>query len=267
MSNGTRTAAASPRADEAARLEWQIATITGIRRETWQVKSFTLELPAWVLHQAGQHYDIRLTAPDGYQAERSYSVASAPEREGSIDLTIERIEDGEVSPYMHDVVVGGDQVEVRGPIGGYFVWQANGSDPVVLVAGGSGVVPLMAMIRHRQAVGSKVPVTLLYSARREVDIIYRGELDDLAASVGGFQLTYTLTREKPAGWKGGTRRIDAEMLEEVAAPYEGRGRFYVCGPTALVEAVADTLVGIGTPAERVKTERFGPTGTEGGAKP
>src|SRR3954447_23588251 len=169
-------------------IEWQIAGVSAIKQETPQVKSFTLQLPNWTAHEAGQHYDLRLTAPDGYQAQRSYSIASAPERAGEIDLTIERLEDGEVSDYMHDVVVEGDQVELRGPIGGYFVWAAAQGGPLLLVGGGSGVVPLMAMIRHRAAAGSSAPTRLLYSSRTPDDVIYRDELRQLADQHDGLEV-------------------------------------------------------------------------------
>ncbi len=242
-------------------LDWQIATVTGIRRETDRVKSITLRLPEWRRHRPGQHYDIRLTAPDGYQAERSYSVASEPERDGEIDLTVEKIEDGEVSPYLHDVLLEGDMFEVRGPIGGYFVWEAALQPPALLVAGGSGVVPLMAMIRHRAAVRSPVRTRLLYSVRTRADIIYRDELDALHRQGDGFGCTCTLTRETPAGWTGYTRRIDATMLREVSEGLGPAPDCYVCGPTALVEAVAEALVASGFRPAQVRTERFGPTGT------
>jgi ferredoxin-NADP reductase len=244
-----------------APLEWQIATVTAIRQETSRVKSFTLRLPDWMRHRPGQHYDIRLTAPDGYQAERSYSIASEPEREGEIDLTVERIEDGEVSPYMHDVLVPGDLVEVRGPIGGYFVWEAQRLPPALLIAGGSGVVPLMAMVRHRAAIRSPVPTRLLYSSRTLADVIYRDELGSLGARMDGFEVAYTLTREQPPGWTGYARRVDAEMLRELSAPLGAGALAYVCGPTALVEAVAGSLVATGFAPADVRTERFGPTGT------
>ncbi len=242
-------------------LEWQIARIANIKPETPRVKSFTLELPNWMRHRAGQHYDIRLTAEDGYQVERSYSIASEPERQGVVDLTIEKIEDGEVSPYMHDVVMVGDQVEMRGPIGGYFVWEANTREPLLLIGGGSGVVPLMAMIRHRAATKSSVPTRLLYSSRGLDEIIYYDELEKLRAQMDGLEVFHTLTRSHPADWKGFTRRIDADMLKEVAQPLGKNVRVFICGPTALVENAANTLVQIGIPASAVKTERFGPSGT------
>jgi ferredoxin-NADP reductase len=241
-------------------IEWQIATVQAVCRETPRVKTFTLALPAWTPHRAGQHYDIRLTAPDGYQAQRSYSIASEPEHRGEIDLAVECIEDGEVSTYLHDILIPGDQVEVRGPIGGYFVWEATMPGPLLLVAGGSGVVPLMAMIRHRRAARSTVPTRLLYSSRTAEDIIYAEELAQLAASQPGLGVFHTLTRAQPRGWTGYTRRIDLDMLREVAAPLGSALRSYVCGPTALVESVADGLTMLGIPGDRIRTERFGPTG-------
>ena len=241
-------------------LDWQLATIKTIRQETPRVKTYTLNLPDPLPHRAGQHYDIRLTAPDGYQAQRSYSVASEPERAGEIDLTVEWIEDGEVSTYLHEVVMPGDQLEVRGPIGGYFVWEAQTGGPLLLVAGGSGVVPLMAMIRHRCAAGSTVPTRLLYSARSLEDLIYYQEMEQLRRSQPGLEIFYTLTRAQPPGWAGYARRIDAAMLQEIAAPLGPAVKAYVCGPTLLVETVANGLAQNGLPADSIRTERFGPTG-------
>ncbi len=241
-------------------IEWQIATVKRIKPETPKVKSFTLALPEWMRHRAGQHYDLRLTAPDGYQAQRSYSVASEPERAGEIDLTIEKIADGEVSPYMHDVIQPGDRVEVRGPIGGYFVWEASTGGPLLLIAGGSGIVPLMAMLRHRAATGSHVPARLLFSSRTPDDAIYFDELERLSRQ-DGLQVFHTFTRVQPPGWQGYARRIDRAMLQEVAAPLGPSPQVYICGPTPLVEAAANTLVEISIPADRIKTERFGPSGT------
>jgi ferredoxin-NADP reductase len=241
-------------------LSWQIATVTGIHSETLNVKTITLTLPRWLPHRPGQHYDLRLTAPDGYQAQRSYSIASEPERIGEIDLTIERLEDGEVSTYLHDVLQVSDQIEVRGPIGGYFVWEKALGGPLLLIAGGSGVVPLMAMIRHRFQARSSVLTSLLYSSRSPQDVIYAGELDRLQAAEDGFKVIHTFTRSKPASWRGYARRIDAQMLREVLASIPSVPLTYVCGPTRLVESVADGLVQIGIPPERVRTERFGPTG-------
>ncbi len=242
-------------------LEWQLASVKAVQPETSRVKTFTLALPEWVPHQAGQHYDIRLTAEDGYQAERSYSIASEPERRNEIDLTVERIEDGEVSPYLHDIVVPGDTLELRGPIGGYFVWQANQREPLLLVAGGSGIVPLMAIIRHRVAGRSMVPVRLLYSSRTFDDIIYESELSRLVASDSSLGVLHTLTRSQPPGWRGYARRIDREMLREALAPLGSSARAYLCGPTLLVESAARALLDLGLPPGQIRTERFGPTGT------
>jgi ferredoxin-NADP reductase len=241
-------------------IEWQEGTVTAIRPETRQTKSFTLALPKWMAHRAGMHYDVRLTAPDGYQTERSYSVASAPERVGTIELTVERIADGEVSPYLHDVIVTGDQIEVRGPIGGYFVWEVGLGGPLLLIGGGSGVVPLMAMLRHRAAQHAAVPARILYSSRTPEDVIYRQELDALATGDRGFEALFTFTRQAPPGWTGYRRRIDAAMLGEVIKPFGAQARIYVCGPTLLVEAVATALVEMSVPIDRIRTERFGPTG-------
>jgi ferredoxin-NADP reductase len=241
-------------------LEWQIASVKSIRQETPRAKTFTLLLPNWMRHKAGQHYDVRLTAPDGYQAQRSYSIASEPERGGEIDLTVERIEDGEVSSYMHEVLIVGDLIEVRGPIGGYFVWEANMAGPILLVAGGSGIVPLMAMIRHRAAVGSKTPARLLYSTRTPEDVIYYDELIGLQSAQDGLEVAYTFTRQAPPGWTGYARRIDAEMLGEVAGPLGDEARAYICGPTLMVESAADGLLQVGLAAGQIRTERFGPTG-------
>jgi ferredoxin-NADP reductase len=241
-------------------LEWQIATVKSIKDETPRVKSFTLALPDWTPHRAGQHYDVRLTAPDGYVAQRSYSIASEPERTGEIDLTVEKLEDGEVSSYMHDVLVEGDLVEVRGPIGGYFVWEASTGGPLLLIGGGSGVVPLMSMIRHRAAAGSQVPTRLLYSSRTPDDVIYSEELESLQAKHDGLEVLYTFTREQPPGWTGYARRIDSQMLAEVAGPLGGAAQVFICGPTLLVEGAANGLVQTGIAPARIRTERFGPSG-------
>jgi ferredoxin-NADP reductase len=241
-------------------LYWQIATVKDIATLTPRVKAFTLTLPEWIEHLPGQHYDVRLTAPDGYQAQRSYSAASNPERRGEIELAVTLLEDGEVSSYMHHVLVPGDRIEVRGPIGGYFVWKTDMGGPLFLIAGGSGIAPLMAMIRHRAASGSKTPARLLFSSRSLDEIIYREELKALAADGTGFEVFHTLTSEQPPGWKGYARLIDEPMLREVAAPLLPEPRVYVCGPTPLVEAVANNLVKIGIPHGRIRTERFGPTG-------
>jgi ferredoxin-NADP reductase len=246
------------------RLVWQRATLRNLIEETPHAKSLVLDVPAWMGHRAGQHLDVRLTAEDGYQAERSYSIASPP-AESQVTLTIERLDDGEVSPYLTDELRVGDELEVRGPIGGWFTWTPEESGPLLLVAGGSGAVPLMAMIRQRAAVRSPVPVCLLYSSRSYDEIIYREELDRRAAADEDLDVIYTLTRSQPSGWQGYGRRIDRAMLEEVAwAPTE-HPRVFVCGPTPLVESVATLCVELGHAPERVKTERFGPTGGSGGA--
>ena len=240
-------------------LEWQIATVKAVRTETPEVKTLTLTLPGWTPHRPGQHYDVRLTAEDGYSTQRSYSIASEPERTGEIDITVERIADGEVSPYLDDTVVVGDRFEVRGPIGGYFVWDKLVGGPLLLVAGGSGIVPLMAMLRHRAAAGVENPARLLYSARTYEQIIYGLELETLAKK-DGLAISYTLTRSQPAGWRGYTRRIDDAMLKEVSAPLGRDALAYICGPTALVEVAADGLERVGLATERIRTERFGPSG-------
>jgi ferredoxin-NADP reductase len=241
-------------------LEWQLASVTQIRDETERVKTISLRLPAWLGHRPGQHVDLRLTAPDGYQAERSYSIASAPSPEPEIEITVERVEDGEVSSFLFDVLMVGDRFEIRGPIGGYFVWDANAADPLLLVGGGSGVVPLMSIVRQRAMLGGGVPCTLLYSSRTIDDVIYADELLRLGDRQDGLRVIHALTRVQPPGWTGYSRRIDMSMLAEVI---EGTGRMaqaFVCGPTPLVETVAAALVSIGLPPGQVRTERFGPTG-------
>jgi ferredoxin-NADP reductase len=242
-------------------IEWRLGTVIGVRDETPTVRTFTLSLPDWPGHRPGQHVDLRLTAEDGYSVERSYSIASEPERAGEVDITVERIPDGEVSPFLHDVIVEGDRLEVRGPIGGYFVWDGSLGGPLLLVAGGSGVVPLMAMIRHRRRAGTRVPTRLLFSSRHADEIIYREELDGLAAEMDGLEILFTLTRSRPSDWTGYDRRIDDRMLAEVLEPLGVHARVYICGPTALVEVAANALVRLGMAPDRVRTERFGPTGT------
>jgi ferredoxin-NADP reductase len=242
------------------RLTWQLGEIVTTHTETVRAKSLTIALPNWPGHRAGQHVDVRLTAEDGYQAERSYSIASAPEDHGQLTITVERLDDGEVSPYLVDELRVGDQLELRGPIGGYFVWEAELGGPLLLVAGGSGIVPLMAILRHRKATESTIPTRLLYSSRTYEDVIYREELDRLSGDDQRLVVYHTLTRTQPPGWTGYHRRIDQEMLGEVAWPTEQRPIAYVCGPTPLVESVAGDLVLLGHEADRIKTERFGPTG-------
>ena len=241
------------------RLSWRLAKVAEVRPETPRVVTVALDVPGWDGHLPGQHLDLRLTAEDGYQAERSYSIASAPDG-ARVELTVERLDDGEVSPYLAGELRQGDQLELRGPVGGYFVWEPSRGGPLLLVAGGSGVVPLMAMLRHRAASGSQVPARLLFSSRSLDEVIFREELERLEADDDGLTVTHTLTRAQPPGWAGYARRIDAVMLEEVGWRPGERPLAFVCGPTRLVEAVAGDLVALGHDPHRVRTERFGPTG-------
>lgn len=242
------------------RLTWRLGEVVELVRETPNVQTLMLQVPDWKGHRAGQHVDVRLTAEDGYQAERSYSIASAPE-DRRLALTVERLEDGEVSPYLVGELMVGDQLEFRGPIGGYFVWEADHwVQPLLMIGGGSGVVPLMAMLRHRRANGSRAPARLLYSARSIDDVIYRDDLQRLDAAGDGLSVHLTLTRAQPPGWQGYARRIDREMLREVAWPAGDAPLVFICGPTPFVEAAAELLVALGHDARLIKTERFGPTG-------
>jgi ferredoxin-NADP reductase len=240
------------------RLSWQLARVLELVDETPRTKSIVLELPAWPGHRAGQHVDVRLTAEDGYQAQRSYSIASAPE-DRELVVTVERLADGEVSPYLVDELRAGDELELRGPIGGYFVWEASLGGPLLMIAGGSGVVPFRAMLRHRAAVEPATAARLLYSSRSPSEIIYRGELEQLAA--GGAEVHITLTREWPDDWEGHRGRFDRDAIEQLALQASERPLSYVCGPSSFVESVAEALVGIGHEPSRIRTERFGPTGT------
>jgi ferredoxin-NADP reductase len=242
-----------------ARLDWRIATVAETVDETAHTRTLVLGIDGWPGHRAGQHADVRLTAEDGYQAERSYSIASAPE-DPTIALTIERIDDGEVSPYLAGELRAGDQFELRGPIGGHFTWRAEQGGPLLLVGGGSGLVPLMAMLRHRAAAGSDARTVLLASWRTADDIIYRAELDRFAAQGDGLAVHHTLTRGTPDGWSGFDRRVDADMLSAVGPAPSDAPRIFVCGPTPFVEAVADLLVGLGHEPAAIHAERFGPTG-------
>jgi ferredoxin-NADP reductase len=239
MSTAPARAAATP-------VPWQNGTVISIRIETPRAKSFRLRLPEWRAHLPGQYYTIRLTAPDGYQAIRSYSVASSPLDEGEIELTVDCLTDGEVSPFLHDVVEVGDELEVRGPLTEYFTWQ--GSSPLLLVGGGSGVVPLMCMLRHRRRAFPQVPVRLLYSVRSPDDVFYRSEL--------GEETTLTYTRRLPEAWTGATGRITAELVAQLAWP---DGRAYVCGPNGFVETATGLLMESGYEPDRIRTERFGPS--------
>jgi ferredoxin-NADP reductase len=240
------------------RLSWQTATVISVTRETASVVTIALDPPDWPGHRAGQHLDVRLTADDGYTAERSYSIASAPGE--AVMLTVERLDDGEVSPYLTEDLQVGDEIEIRGPIGGYFVWDGDQADPLLLVAGGSGVVPFRSILRHRARIGSIAPVKLLYSARSLPDVIYRPELDELGRPGSGVEVIYTLTRQQPPGWTGRAGRVSPAMLAEVAWPATGAPLAFVCGPTPFVESVASALVSLGYPPARVKTERYGGTG-------
>ena len=226
---------------------WQIGRVTAIKEETPSVKSYRIELPMWMEHLPGQHYDVRLTAPDGYSAQRSYSIASSPLDRNEIELTIDCLADGEVSPYFHDVVVVGDEVEVRGPFASYFVWR--GESPVLLIGGGSGVVPLMAMLRHRRRTMPELPMRLVYSVRTAEDVIYADEL--------GEETSLTYTREPPAGWSGHSGRVDTELIAAHAAP---GAAVFICGSNGFVEAAAELAMHAGVDPGRIRTERFGPTG-------
>ena len=226
---------------------WQLGTVSSIKQETPRVKSFRIELPMWMAHLPGQHYDVRLTAPDGYRAQRSYSIASSPLDVGEIELTIDLLDDGEVSPYFHEVVEVGDEVEVRGPFASYFVWR--GEHPVLLVGGGSGVVPLMAILRHRRRTMPELPMRLVYSVRSADDVIYADELGDDAL--------LTFTREPPAGWSGHAGRIDSSLI---AAAGVEPGTAFVCGTNGFVETASRLLLAAGYEPRRIRTERFGPSG-------
>jgi ferredoxin-NADP reductase len=238
-----------------APIRWRTVTVREVVDETQQARTLVLDVPDWPGHVAGQHVDVRLTAEDGYQAQRSYSIASAPEDQ-RVALTIERLDDGEVSPYLAGELRAGDEFEIRGPVGGHFTWRVQDGGPLLLVAGGSGVVPLMAMLRHRAAQGSDVDARLLLSTRSLEDVYYRDEL----SALNGVRVSYTLTRERPADWDGYDRRVDAEMLADVGPPASEDPRIFVCGPTAFVEQAAESLVSLGHEPGAIRTERFGPTG-------
>ena len=247
------------RAAVLGRLNWTLGDVTELIDETPRVRSIVLDVASWPGHRAGQHVDVRLTAEDGYQAQRSYSIASAPE-DSHVAITVELLPDGEVSSYLFGELRRGDQFELRGPIGGYFVWEASKGGPVLLVGGGSGIVPLMSMLRHREAAGASVGARLVYSSRSWDDVIYRDELKGLSAGSNGPEVFHTLTRSQPPGWTGYARRVDGAMLSETAWPASSSPSAFICGPTPFVESVASALVLLGYPATSVKTERFGPTG-------
>lgn len=238
-------------------MRWLVATVAETIPETARTVTLRLDVPDWPGHRAGQHVDVRLTAEDGYSAQRSYSIASPPGSE-RLELTVERIDDGEVSPYLTTVADVGDQFELRGPIGGWFVWDATDTTPVLLVGGGSGVVPLRAILRHHAATASTAAVHLVQSARTLGDVIYRREIEALVGPRRA--LTVTLTRDAPSEWTGHRGRVDAALLADVGWPPSARPHCYVCGPTGFVEAVADALVQLGHEPQRIRTERFGPTG-------
>jgi ferredoxin-NADP reductase len=240
------------------RLNWIVAEVVDLVDETPKVRSIVLRCPGWDGHLAGQHIDVRLTAEDGYQAQRSYSIAT-PSDGDLVTISVEFVDDGEVSPYLVEVLQEGDRIEIRGPIGGYFVWAPDRGGPLQLIGGGSGVAPLMAMLRQRVASGSDVPVRYLSSARTYEDVLYRSELDHLSER-DGIEVVHTLTRSHPDFWSGPTRRVDREILEEHVWPVGERPLCYVCGPTGFVETVATTLTEIGHEPDRIKTERFGPSG-------
>jgi ferredoxin-NADP reductase len=248
------------------RIAWRVATVRAVKDETAHTRTIFLDVAGWPGHVAGQHVDVRLTADDGYQAQRSYSIASPPE-EKLIALTVEQLHDGEVSSYLCGELRQGDEIELRGPIGGYFVWNVNDGGPLLLVAGGSGIVPLMSMLRHRALALSDVPARqavparLLYSSRSFSEVIYMGELAGMAANDASLRVVHTITREAPADWTGHRRRIDRAMLDEVAWPSSAHPHVFVCGPTAMVEAASSALVASGHAPERIRTERFGPTGS------
>lgn len=238
---------------------WQFVTIESITVETYRVKTFRVALPIWRSFRPGQHVDIRLTAPYGYQAQRSYSIASAPETEGVLDVTVELVEGGEVSSWFHEVAELGDTFELRGPIGGPFTWSVGDGGPLLLIAGGSGVVPVMSMLRHRQARNGTNAALLLYSSRTIDDVIYRDELEALSADQDGPMIVHTLTRRHPDGWPGLARRVDVAMLRAVLEDVADPRWAFVCGPTAFVETVASGLVAVGVDPDRIRTERFGPS--------
>lgn len=241
------------------RLIWQRGEVIAIKQETADTHSITFHVAQWPGHKAGQHVDIRLTAEDGYQASRSYSIASPPEAQDNIMLTVERLDDGEVSPYLVDELRVGDLVELRGPIGGYFVWDTQMGGPLLLAAGGSGIVPLMAMLRHRAATASSIPTRLLYSSRSYEDIIYRDELASLNNTDPNLEVIQTLSRHAPDNWPGYTGRFNSNILQEVIWPATQNPLTYICGPTAFVEAMATGLVTLAYPPLHIRTERFGPT--------
>ncbi|HET6920246.1 MAG TPA: ferredoxin reductase [Jiangellaceae bacterium] len=240
-------------------MSWRVATVVALRDQSPTARSIVLDVPGWPGHAAGQHVDVRLTAPDGYTAVRSYSIASAVDGD-RVELTVEQLPDGEVSPYLGSELIVGDAIEIRGPIGGWFVWRPDQWEPIQLIAGGSGVVPLVAIARSHAAAGSRSPIRLLYSVREPSSVLHASEIEDLASRDGGLILNYAFTRSTPPGWDRPPGRVDAELLADSTWPAELAPTCYVCGPTSFVESVADLLVEAGHDPARVRTERFGPTG-------
>jgi ferredoxin-NADP reductase len=247
------------RAAVSRRLTWRVATVTEVRAETPTARTLVLDVPDWPGHLPGQHVDVRLTAPDGYSTQRSYSIASAWTGEGPVELTVQRIEDGEVSSYLTDVLAAGQPLELRGPVGGWFVWRPAQTAPVLLVAGGSGVVPLMAMIRARGAVRGRQPFRLIYSARTPADVCYASELARRVRDDAGLDVRYVYTRQTPPDWPEPARRISVATLNSHGWPPEFGADCYVCGPTSFVETAADILVALGHDPAKIRTERFGGT--------
>ncbi|HEU4424531.1 MAG TPA: ferredoxin reductase [Pilimelia sp.] len=247
------------RAAVSRRLSWRVGQLTGARAETGTARTLLLQVPDWPGHLPGQHVDVRLTAPDGYSAQRSYSIASAADGD-RVELTVQRVPEGEVSPYLTDVFAVGDPVELRGPVGGWFVWRVTDTAPVLLVAGGSGIVPLMAMARARAAAGSRVPFRLVYSVRTPGDVYYADELNRRARDDRGLDVHYVYTRQAPHGWREPVGRLGVATLNTHGWPPDFAAAVYVCGPTGFVEKAADILVALGHDPGRIRTERFGPSG-------
>jgi ferredoxin-NADP reductase len=245
------------RAAVSRRLNWRIGTVAEIRQETPTIRTLVFDIPDWPGHVAGQHIDVRLTAPDGYQAQRSYSIGSAWTDDGKVELTVQRLDDGEVSPYLVDVLEVGDQIELRGPVGGWFVWKPVQTAPVLLIGGGSGVVPLMAMIRQRSLAKTMQPFRLIYSVRTPEDICYADELRQRVRDDGGLDVRYVYTRKTPEGWADPPKRIDVATLNTYGWPPDFGADTFVCGPTSFVETAADILVALGHDPRRIRTERFG----------
>jgi ferredoxin-NADP reductase len=239
---------------------WRMGTVVALHDETATARTITLEVPGWQGHVAGQHVDVRLTAPDGYSAVRSYSIASAPNPKNRVEITVERLPDGEVSPYLTQEVLVSDRLELRGPIGGWFVWRTHQTEPIQLIAGGSGIVPLMAMIRSRASAGSTAPFRLLYSVREPGAVFYREELEPRSEQDRAVMLTYAYTRAAPKNWPRPPARIDAALIASTTWPSKLVPTCYVCGPTPFVESVAGYLSACGNHHDKIKTERFGPTG-------